>query len=55
MERNLALASALVGEPLPYVPPGFPTSATDKAEAAARLEALTAIRGQVAEGQQVRD
>lgn len=25
VDRNLALASALIGEPLPYVPPGFPT------------------------------
>jgi len=33
VERNLALASALVGERLPYVHPGFPVAAEAEAEA----------------------
>ncbi|MDA1194977.1 MAG: glycosyltransferase family 9 protein [Planctomycetota bacterium] len=37
VERNLALASALVGAPLPYLAPGFPTSATARDAAAAEL------------------
>lgn len=36
VERNLALASALLGEPLPYVPPGFPVGAATE-QAATRL------------------
>lgn len=37
VERNLALASALLGEPLPYVAPGFPVGDADRATAAALI------------------
>ena len=39
VERNLALASALLGVDLPYVPPGFPTDESERAAAAALLAA----------------
>ncbi len=42
VERGLALASALVGERLPYVPPGFPVAEGDR-EAAARCLAATSV------------
>lgn len=38
VERNLALASALVGESLPYVPPGFPVPEATGREVTALLE-----------------
>ncbi|MDJ0520621.1 MAG: glycosyltransferase family 9 protein [Planctomycetota bacterium] len=37
VERNLALTSALLGETLPYVPPGFPLDAEVESDAAALL------------------
>ena len=44
VQRNLALASALLGEDLPYVSPGFPTAATDRA-AADRLRTTAGLNG----------
>jgi len=46
VERNLALASALVGETLPYLPPGFPVSDEDQATARSLMEAADALPGQ---------
>ena len=40
VERYLGLARALLGEPLPYVAPGFPLSAEEQASAATLLDEL---------------
>ena len=40
VERGLAVASALVGEPLPYVPPGFPVDDATRAGVTASLAEL---------------
>ena len=45
VERNLALASALVGEALPYVAPGFPVSEEDRATAQSLLHGAGASPG----------
>ena len=45
VERNLHLAGALLGRPVPYVPPGFPRTAATVAAATALLEAAGADAG----------
>ena len=45
VERNLAVAGALLGEALPYVPPGFPTGAEDTEAAAGLLAEVGASPG----------
>jgi ADP-heptose:LPS heptosyltransferase len=49
VERNLALAGALLGRSVPYVPPGFPVSEADRRRAAGVLAAAgLPARGYVA-------
>ena len=45
VERNLALASALLGRPVPYVPPGFPVGAADRESAERILGGLGLAEG----------
>lgn len=46
VERNLALASALVGETLPYIAPGFPVSDEDRNTASSLLDGAATSPGQ---------